>query len=254
VEGYDELSLALDTGARMVTLYVCPPLFREPAGSTLLDRLSRSGSQVIEVSEKVFRRIAYRENPDGWLATFPSRDRPVNALKAGADALLLVAESVEKPGNLGAMLRTGDAAGIHALIAADPIGDWGNPNLVRSSKGALFSVPVASGTSNETLAWLSENRISVVAAAPDGEMPYTSTDMSGPVAVAVGSEKRGLSKIWLERANVRVRIPMVGRVNSLNVATSASLLIYEAVRQRSGMHTTLPRWKEGAGPGCGASF
>jgi TrmH family RNA methyltransferase len=131
------------------------------------------------------------------------------------------------------MLRTADAAGVHAMIAAAPLTDWSNPNVVRSSKGALFSVPIGAANNQETIAWLRRHNIAIVAATPRATTVYTDADLKGAVAIAVGEEKHGLSDLWLQEADIEVRIPMVGHVNSLNVATAAALLVYEAVRQRS---------------------
>jgi RNA methyltransferase, TrmH family len=154
--------------------------------------------------------------------------------------LLLVCERVEKPGNLGAMLRTADAAGLTALIAADPVTDWGNPNVIRASKGTVFSVPVASATAGDVLAWLADLALTVVAATPDADLLVTDADLTGPTAIVVGSETHGLPARWLAAADVRVRIPMFGRADSLNVATSAAIVAYEAVRQRLLTHGDFP--------------
>ena len=240
VEGYDEVSLALSSGARPVALYFCPALFHVPEQADLLERVRRAGAELIEVSAYVFRKIAYREGPDGWLATFPALQARLDGLHLGTHPFILVAESVEKPGNLGAMLRTADAAGVDAVIASDPLTDWGNPNIVRSSKGALFTVPVAAADNAQTIAWLRDQRIGIVAATPHATMLYSQADVRGPVALAVGSEQHGLSRVWLDEADVRVRIPMFGRVNSLNVATAAALLIYDVVRQRSTQSVVFP--------------
>ena len=132
------------------------------------------------------------------------------------------------------MLRTADAAGAEAVIAADPVTDWGNPNLVRASKGTVFSVPVASATTAETLMWLSDNDVALAATTPDTDLDYTDLDYTGPIAIAVGAEKYGLTEEILASAAYKIRIPMAGRANSLNVATSAAIVIYEAVRQRRG--------------------
>lgn len=232
VEGYDELSLAVESGARPRSVFVCPALWRSSAQARLLDQLRDRGAEVIEVSPRVFEKLAYRDNPDGWVATLPLIETRLDALRLSARPLLLIAESVEKPGNLGAMLRTADAAGVDAVIAADPITDWGNPNIVRASKGALFSVPVAAASTTAVLNWLAERAIPVIAATPQARLRYTDADLRGPVAIVVGEEKHGLSQSWLAAATHQVRIPMVGRVNSLNVATAAALLLYEALRQR----------------------
>lgn len=233
VEGYDELALALDSGARPAALFFCPALFRAPDQVDLLDRARGAGAVAIEVSEPVFRKIAYREGPDGWLATCPAPRRGLAGLHLGASPFLVVVEALEKPGNLGAILRTADAAGVEALVAADPVTDWGNPNVVRASKGAVFSVPVAAAGTPETIGWLRERGIAIVAATPRGDRAYTRADLRGPVALAVGAEQHGLSPTWLAAADLAVRIPMAGRVNSLNVATATALLIYEVVRQRA---------------------
>jgi TrmH family RNA methyltransferase len=233
VEGFEELSLALASGAVPGDLYFCPALFRDARQRILLDRAKAAGSTLIEVSEPVFRKMAYREGPDGWLATVPEIERALADLNLGADPFLVVAEAVEKPGNLGAILRTADAAGVDAVIAAAPVTDWGNPNIVRASKGAVFSVQVAEASNAEALEWLREHGIRVVAATPQATLRHDQADLAGPLAIAVGSEKYGLSERWLQAADIAVRIPMTGRVNSLNVATSAAILIYEAVRQRA---------------------
>ena len=234
VEGYEELDLALSAGARPRTLYVCPALVGDQNAQAMIDRAAGLGAEVVRVTRPVFGKIAYRESPDGWLAVLPAVPASLSALDPGPRPLVLICEGVEKPGNLGAILRTADAAGVAAVIAADPITDWGNPNVVRASKGTVFSVPVASAPTTEVLAWTAERSLAVVAAAPTGGVLMTEADLTGPTAIVVGSEAHGLPGIWLERAGVRVRIPMFGRADSLNVATSAAILVSEAVRQRLG--------------------
>ncbi len=233
VEGYDELGLALSAG-KPVTLYYCPPLVRQPGQMQLLDRAREAGAELVEVSERVFGKIAYRDSPDGWLATFPLPmvHRGLGDLSIGTDPLIVVLEAVEKPGNLGAILRTADAAGVSALVLCDAVTDLGNPNVVRASKGALFCVPVAEATTAEVLRWLRARGIRSLAATPQAAHDYTAVDMRGPVAIAVGAESAGLSRAWLEGADEAVRIPMFGRVNSLNVSIAAALLLYEALKQR----------------------
>jgi TrmH family RNA methyltransferase len=240
VEGYDEVSLALASGARPLTLYFCPALFHPPEQADLLEQVRRAGAELIEVSAYVFHKIAYREGPDGWLATFPTVQARLDDLHLSAHPFILVAESVEKPGNVGAMLRTADAAGVDALIASDPLTDWGNPNIVRSSRGALFTVPVAAADNAQTITWLRHRHIGIVGATPHAPLLYSQADLRRPVAIAVGPEKHGLSRAWLDAADVCVRIPMFGRVNSLNVATAAALLMYEVVRQRSTPSDVFP--------------
>jgi RNA methyltransferase, TrmH family len=231
VDGYDELSLAVRAG-RPISLFYCSALFRDRAQSQLIEQARQAGAELVEVNERVFEKIAYRDTPDGWLGVFPLLRRGLADLAPGPNPFLVVMEAVEKPGNLGAILRTADAAGIDALISCDPVTDLGNPNVVRSSKGTVFSVPVAEARSEETIAWLREHGIAIVAATPQARPLYTEVDLSGPVAIAVGAEKPGLSDAWLRQADLAVRIPMFGTVNSLNVSTAAALLIYETVKQR----------------------
>ncbi len=231
VEGRQELELALAAGVRPWQLYWCPELAGADAAG-LTCRAELLGAEVVSVSGPVFGKIAYRESPDGWLAVMPPVRTDLERLELGGRPLLLICEGVEKPGNLGAMLRTADAAGVTALIAADSVTDWGNPNVVRASKGTIFSVPVASASTSAVLAWLRGKELAVAAATPDAELPVTDADLSGPAALVVGSEAAGLSPRWLGEADVRVRIPMFGLADSLNVATAAAILTYEAVRQR----------------------
>lgn len=218
------------------TLFYCPELMGGQArADDLVARVGALGGELVQLSRPAFEKAAYREGPDGFLAVVATVDRRCAELNAGLpDApLVLVCQGVEKPGNLGAMLRTADAAGVDAVVAADPVTDWGNPNTVRASKGTVFSVPVASDPTAVTLGWLRAHGIPLVAATPDTEVTHTEVDYRGPVAIAVGAEKTGLTQEVLAAAQHRVRIPMVGLANSLNVATSAAVLVYEAVRQRS---------------------
>jgi RNA methyltransferase, TrmH family len=231
VEGMAEIRLALSVGVRPGALYYCPEL--NPAGADeVVAATAALGTQVIRVSRPVFHKVSYREGPDGLLAVVPPVPSSLDLLTVGTSPLVLVCAGLEKPGNLGAILRTADAAGVAAVIAADPVTDWGNPNVVRASKGTVFSVPVAAATSARVLDWVAGRGLRIVAAAPDGDQLLTDTDLTGPVAIAVGAERAGLTDLWLDRADVRVRIPMFGRADSLNVSTSAAILTYEAVRQR----------------------
>lgn len=247
VEGLDELRIALDAGARPRELYGCPELMTDPdEWPRLIARIRQlppvgaesepgAGSEpvlVASTTSAVFAKVAYRDHPDGVLAVV---DRPgvrLDELSTGTDPLLVVCESVEKPGNLGAILRTADAAGADAVLAADPVTDWGNPNVIRASKGTVFSVPVVSAPVDRVLDRLRRDGVRIVAATPVGEFAHTGVDLRGPLAIALGAEHRGLSADLSEAADLRVRIPMKGRVNSLNVSASAAVLLYEALRQR----------------------
>jgi TrmH family RNA methyltransferase len=231
VEGFEEIDLALSAGVRPQAVFYSPDLIGVDQAQALA-RASAAGADVVSVSKGVFAKIAYRESPDGWLAVVPAIRSDLSELRLSPDPLVLICEGLEKPGNLGAILRTADAAGVAAVIATDPVTDWGNPNVIRASKGTVFSVPVAATTSGRLMAWLSEREIKLVATSPDAQVTLTDADLTGPIAIAVGAEKHGLSAEWLARADVKIRIPMFGRADSLNVATSAAIACYEAVRQR----------------------
>lgn len=233
LEGLEETTLALDAGVVPFSFLHCPELMLDPdVGAALVERARDLGAEIVQLGRAAFEKVAYREGPDGILAKVPSPGRALEEITLPDGALVLLCEGVEKPGNLGAMLRTADAAGVALVISADPVTDWGNPNVIRSSKGTVFSVPVAAASTAEAFTWLADRGVEVVATTPDADVEHTGADLTGPVAVAVGSEKYGLTAAALARAERRVRIPMVGRANSLNVATSAAIVVYEAVRQR----------------------
>src|SRR5512140_1399971 len=224
VEGWDEITLALSAGNVPQSLISCPELVRQA--------LSAPARENLEVTVPVFEKLSFRENPDGWIAVFPVPKRDISDLQLGERPLVIVAESVEKPGNLGAILRTADAAGADALLVCDPRVDLYAPNVVRASRGTVFSVPVVEATSQAALGFLQQHHIRILAATPAAQTPYTAEDMRGPVAIAVGTEDEGLTSFWLDRADARVQIPMLGKVNSLNVSIATALIVYEAVRQR----------------------
>lgn len=233
IEGYDELRLALDAGVVPRQLLHCPELTATGSdGAALVREAGDRGAQVMRLNRAAFEKIAYREGADGFVAVAPLAGGELRDLPVGDDALILLAEGVEKPGNLGAMLRTADGAGVDAVISADPVTDWGNPNVVRASKGTVFALPVATASTAQTLAWLRGHGVRLVAATPDTRTSYTEVDLTGRVAIAVGAEKQGLTGEVLAAADEKVAIPMSGAANSLNVATSAAIILYEAVRQR----------------------
>jgi len=242
VEGHEEIRLALEAGVTPRTLYVSEELF-SPSGRAgsqeigtqpeLVERLRAAGVEIVRLSPAAYGKVSYREGPDGLLAVVDNAGMPLSSLHVDSDQWLgLVTQGVEKPGNLGAMLRTADAAGADAVVAADPVTDWGNPNVVRASKGTLFALSVASATTAETLEWLRRSEVTLVVTTPETDLVHTDVDYRGRVAVAVGSEKHGADDALLEAATHRVRIPMRGRANSLNVSVAAAVVLYEAVRQR----------------------
>ncbi|MEJ1973736.1 MAG: RNA methyltransferase [Lacunisphaera sp.] len=196
--------------------------------------MRQTGAQLFELAKEAFAKVAYRERPDGLLAVAPQWRRGLDDLALAAHPFLLVVESIEKPGNLGTILRSADAAGCDAVIVCDPVTDIFNPNVVRASTGVLFSVPVVVADSAAVHAWLVEKGIRVVATTPDTPNVYTKVDLRGPLAIVMGSEQYGLSEFWLKESNLTVRIPMAGQADSLNVAMATIITLFEAVRQRTG--------------------
>ena len=232
VEGYDELALAVDTGVVPTTLYVCADLVPGDRAA-LVDRIAALGSEVVRLGRTAYEKVSYRDSPDGFLAVVPDPTRTLEALGLPDDALVLVVEGIEKPGNLGAMLRTAEAAGVDAVVAASPVTDWANPNVVRASKGTLFAVPVANAPTDEVVAWLRAHDIAIVVATPEADRLVTEVDLTGAVALVVGTEHEGVTEELKAAADHLVKLPMAGRINSLNVSNAAAVAIYEAVRQRS---------------------
>lgn len=234
VEGYREVKRALDNRVAVEKLFYCPALYQGKNEPALVARCAELNVPLLECSEPVFRKIAYRDRPEGLLALCPQIHRTLVDLKLPANPFVVVAEHIEKPGNLGTMLRTADAAGVDALIVCDRCTDINNPNVVRASIGTLFTVPLAEASTAETLAWLKANGIRSIAASPHATKNYTEVDMNQPIAIVVGAEQFGLSDAWMQQADELVRIPMLGQADSLNVAAAATILLYEVVRQRGG--------------------
>jgi TrmH family RNA methyltransferase len=232
VEGYRAISRAAEAGMAFDRLYVCPELFLGPNEDSLIARVAESGAPVIEVAADPFRKAAYRDRPEGLLAVARQFDTSIDALDPGDDPLLLVVEAIEKPGNLGTMLRTADAAGCDAVIVCDPTTDPFNPNVVRASTGMIFVVPLAVASTEATIPWLRDLGIATFATTPDTESLHTDADLTGGVAIVVGTEQYGLSDTWLNAADHRIRIPMAGAADSLNAAMAAGITLFEAVRQR----------------------
>ncbi len=226
VEGYDEIQLAISAGHKPQTLLTAPELASR--------QLTFSSAETLTVSRVVFEKMSYRDNPDGWLAVFPIPKTTLESDNLLSEVpLVIVAESIEKPGNLGAILRTADAAHVDALLVCDPRVDVWNPNVIRASRGTVFSVPVVECDNVSALKWLRSHKIRVFAATPSAEAIYSDVDMRQSTAVAVGTEDEGLTDFWMSNADVKVKIPMMGKVNSLNVSVSTALIVYEAVRQRN---------------------
>lgn len=232
IEGYREIQRAIDGGVDITAVYTCSALHLGSNEPDLLDRAAAGGARIVEMDEEPFRKVSYRDRPEGLLAEARRFQVSLDSLDLSGDPLVLVVESIEKPGNLGTMLRTADAAGCRAVIAADPTTDPFNPNVVRASIGTLFTVPLAVAATAEVIPRLRAAGIRIVAATPEAETDIYDTDLTGALAVAVGSEQYGLSAAWSERVGTGVRIPMAGRADSLNAAMAAGICLFEAVRQR----------------------
>ncbi len=230
IEGARELSLALQSGYRPEAVYLCREMFEKTKYPGLLDPLSKE--IVFDISPAVFSKIAYRENSDGIVALAKPKIHGLGDLKLSKNPFLILLESVEKPGNLGAILRTADAAAADAVIVCDPQTDLYNPNVVRSSVGGLFTVQTAVCSSEEALAWLQARKIHSFAAELQAAEFYQQTDFTPPSAIVMGTEADGLSDFWLKNATKRIKIPMRGKIDSLNVSVSTAVLIFEAMRQR----------------------
>jgi TrmH family RNA methyltransferase len=232
VEGFRELTRALERAVKVEEVYFCPAMFRGSEAAELVTRARASGIPCCELGASAFEKVSGREGPDGLLGVAQTWDCSLERLRLSAAPLLLVAESVEKPGNLGALLRTADSAGCDALVICDPITDAFNPNVVRSSQGALFSVPVAVCSSADAVAWMKSHGIRSLATSPAATRTFWDVDCRGPVALLLGSEKDGLSDFLLGAADEKISIPQAGLSDSLNVSMAAGIVLFEAVRQR----------------------
>lgn len=267
VEGRREIGHCLDSGYKARTLFVCREIISEKELGGLLEKACRCGENgpcrthevdslidrqyregretadrqdyavpnIIEVPAALYNKIAYRGGTEGIIAEVEYKDRRLEDLVLNGAPLVVVLESVEKPGNLGAVLRSADAAGADAVIVCDPLTDLYNPNLIRSSIGAVFSRQVAVASSQDTIRWLKSKGIKIYTAQLQDSRWYYDTDMSKGTAIVMGTESTGLTDIWRNAADAHIRIPMLGQLDSLNVSVSAAILLYEAVRQRNAL-------------------
>lgn len=233
IEGFRELSRASAASIRILTLFICPELFLGENEQELIRTIQLNGARVFSCTRNVFQKLSYRDRPDGLIAVAGKFHFSLDQLLLSEAPFFVVAEGIEKPGNLGTILRSCDGAGADAVIVCDKVTDIFNPNVVRASVGTLFTRPVIETSSRELIEWLKERAISIVSATPSAEKVYTDIDLSGPIALVVGAEQYGLKKDWLEAADVLVKIPMRGEADSLNVAMATTILLYEAARQRN---------------------
>ena len=232
VEGRRELMHCLEAGYEIAECFVLDKL-ADLADLAPLGSLESLGSLVSLVSPQVYEKMAYRGSTEGVIAVVRERQRSLDDLQLSASPLIIVLERVEKPGNLGAVLRSADAAKADAVIICDPLTDLYNPNLIRSSIGAIFSVPCVACSSEDCIAFLKARGIQILTAQLQDSSLYYDTDMLRGTAIVMGTESTGLTEVWRQAADAHIRIPMLGQLDSLNVSVSAAILLFEAVRQRN---------------------
>lgn len=232
IEGLKELNLAIGAGYELRTVFFCPDIIPAEEASHLVSR----PDLLIPVQRAVFDKVAYRESTGGVIAVAVQRRHLLADLQVSATPLLIIIESVEKPGNLGAILRTADAAGVDGLIICDPHTDFYNPNVIRASVGCLFTVPVASCSTDDAQAWLRKHNIRIYCTYLEAAKPYHEVDYTGPCAIVMGTEATGLTQAWTKNSDANVLIPMQGKIDSMNVSTATAVVVFEARRQR-GLRT-----------------
>jgi RNA methyltransferase, TrmH family len=213
-------------------LYVQPDVLSAEA-MNLVDQLYRSGVEVVEVSGYAMEKASYRDHPEGILAVCSQWQTMLSDVVLSVTPLVLIVESVEKPGNLGAVLRTADATGCDAVIVCDQVVDVFNPNVIRAATAVVFSMPIATASYADVLLWVKENGLQTVATTPDTQQLYWQANLRLPTAMLMGAEDLGLTQRWIDAADVRVKLPMAGQADSLNVSAATAVVLYEAVRQRS---------------------
>lgn len=228
IEGFREINMAYNAGFKFKEIFYATEFNIHPQAISIINKISKK----TEVSLKVFEKIAYREGSDGLIAIAEPKYLTLDNIKLSANPLILILESVEKPGNLGALLRTADAANLDALLICDPQTDLFNPNVIRSSLGCIFTNQVAVCTTTDAIKFLKQMNIKSFAATLTASEYYHNTDFNMPTAIIMGSESNGLSDQWLKEAGLQIKIPMMGMADSLNVSVSAAIIIYEALRQR----------------------
>ncbi len=229
VEGVREISLALKGGYTINTMLICP----EIAAPNVLDFIHDQAIQIIELTKAVYKKVAYRDSTEGVIAVVKSKEFSLNKLTfKHKTPLILVAEAPEKPGNIGALLRTADAANLDAVIIANPKTDLYNPNIIRSSVGCLFTTKIATGSSDEIIQFLKEKDIAIYCTTLQNSNAYYKEDFTVASAIVVGTEAEGLSEIWRNNATKNIKIPMQGEIDSMNVSVAAAIVIFEAKRQR----------------------
>ncbi|HEV7225956.1 MAG TPA: RNA methyltransferase [Pirellulales bacterium] len=233
IDGARELLRAIEAGIELAEVFVCQSLCQTEDARRVLDLLDRTRAEILHVTPEVFAKLAFGERAEGVLGVARAPVARLEDLQPPSDALVAVVESVEKPGNLGAVLRSADAAGVSAVIAAGRGVDLYNPNVIRASLGVVFTLPVAAATAEETRNWLVGRNIRIFAARVDAERLYTDASYTGAAAIVLGSEAAGLSDAWSGADIAPIKLPMHGAADSLNISAAAAVIFYEALRQRS---------------------
>lgn len=232
IEGLREILLAIKGNYRLKTILFCSEIITEKELFELKES-TNSETEFIEIPTEIYQKLAYRSSTEGVLAIAFAKDLNISNLQPETrNHLILIAEAPEKPGNIGALLRTADAAKLDAVIIASPKTDMYNPNIIRSSVGCLFTNTIATGSTSEIISFLKDNNINIYCAALQASVPYHSIDFRKPTAIVVGTEATGLSEEWLENSTQNIIIPMQGEIDSMNVSVAAGILIFEAKRQR----------------------
>lgn len=234
IDGARELLRAIEAGVPLIEVFVCRERCTSDDARQALERLKslRGGTPLVDVTPAVFEKLAFGHRAEGLLAVASPPPRSIETLRLPDDPLVVLIEGVEKPGNVGAIVRSADGAGASAVIVVDGGTDLYNPNAIRASLGTIFTLPVYEATSADALAWLRRRGLTMFAARVDATTDYTAADFSGPTAIILGSEARGLSSAWHGEEVKGVRLPMLGAADSLNVSATAAVLLYEALRQR----------------------
>jgi RNA methyltransferase, TrmH family len=232
IEGLKEIFMAVGSGVVLQSVFYCKELIHE-GNSELKTLISKNDKyELTEISREVFARVTYRENSSGLIATAKQPVKTLEKLVLSENPLVIVLEKVEKPGNLGAILRTADAAGVDAVLICDNQTDLYNPNVIRSSLGCIFSKQVITCTSEEALGWLKKHGIKPFVTSLEASKVYTECNLAVPCAIVLGAEDKGVSRFWLENSAQNIIIPMCGRVDSMNVSVSTAIVVFEALRQR----------------------
>lgn len=228
VEGVKEVRMAIEAGYKIGNIFFCEEIINAEESKDLFS----NDKLLIPVSPEVYDKIAVRESTGGILAVAEQKMHRLSDLTLRKNPLLLILEAVEKPGNLGAILRTADAAGVDAVIICDPQTDFYNPNVIRSSVGCVFTKQIASATSEETIEWLKKNNVQIFCTYLKASVPYHQVDYTKPSAIVMGTEATGLSDVWVKNADANIIIPMQGKIDSMNVSNAAAVVVFEAMRQR----------------------